>query len=180
MSSTLSKKIETVANVGIIALTLSVGGILVKRQFFSTPSTASASGAASISNPAAGTRLSLGVDWTKSDHTVLLALSKDCHFCTESAPFYRKLVDETAGRSDVRIVAIFPREGVSDGNAYLNELGLSVAETRHAPLETIGARGTPTLVLVDKGGKVVQSWTGRLTSEKELELLSRLKCESCN
>jgi len=52
MSSTLSKKIETVANVGIIALTLSVGGILVKRQFFSTPSTASASGAASISNPA--------------------------------------------------------------------------------------------------------------------------------
>jgi len=181
MSSRISKKIETASNVAIIALSLVVCTVLINRQFLRSPSSTNASLSTSMSGPAAGTKLSLGsVDWTKSKETLLLAVARDCHFCTESAPFYRRLIDETAGRRDLRIIAIFPREGTSDGAAYLNELGVSLAEIKHAPLEAIGAKGTPTLVLVDESGRVVQSWTGRLTSAKEIEVLSRIKCETCN
>ena len=32
------------------------------------------------------------VDWTRSEPTLLLAVSKGCRYCTESAPFYGRLV----------------------------------------------------------------------------------------
>lgn|SRR5215471_2320420 len=181
MGSTAAKKIETTANVAIILLALVVGAVLIKRQFHGSSSSLNATALTASPALRAGARLSLrDVDWTKSRRTLLLALSKGCHFCTESAPFYRKLADETSGRSDLRLIAVFPLGGPSDAKEYLNELGVSVAETKQAPLEAIGARGTPTLVLVDSGGTVMDSWTGRLTAEKETELLGRFKCDTCD
>lgn len=111
---------------------------------------------------------------------MLLALSKGCHFCSESAPFYRKLAEQASGRTDLRLIAVFPRETTNEARDYLDELGVSVSEIRQVTLDAIGARGTPTLVLADGGGRVVDSWTGRLTDEKEGELLSRFRCDACD
>jgi hypothetical protein len=179
MSATASKKIETTANVAIILVALVVGAVLVKRHFLTSQSRTEQP-QSSTRGPVPGARTSLDeVDWTKSKQTLLLALSKGCRFCTESAPFYRRLASETYGRSDLRLIAVFPRETFSEAKDYLDELGVSLSDIRHAPLDAIGARGTPTLVLVDSGGTVIDSWTGRLTEEKESELLSRFKCDTC-
>jgi hypothetical protein len=44
-------------------------------------------------------------------------------------------------------------------------------------LGEIGVRGTPTLILIDGGGVVKQSWVGRLSADEEAEVLSRLHTE---
>lgn len=125
--------------------------------------------------PAAGTQISVpGITWSDSEETVVLALSNKCHFCTESAAFYQKLSRELADRQNVRVVAVFPQE-VGEGKKYLDGLNVPITQVAQATLDSLGVRGTPTLVIVDKSGTVKQSWVGRLTAERETEVLSRIK-----
>jgi hypothetical protein len=175
-----ARKIETAANIAIILVALVAGSVLIKRHFLAGPPHSAEPTPAPGKQPIVGTRLNLeGVDWTKSKQTLLLALSKGCHFCSESAPFYRKLAEEASGRRDVRLIAVFHRETDSEAKEYLDQLGVAIAEIQHAPPDAIGARGTPALVLADGAGRVVDSWIGRLPGEKEGEVLSRFKCEEC-
>jgi hypothetical protein len=45
---------------------------------------------------------------------------------------------------------------------------------RQAPLSAVGVSGTPTLLLIDGGGAIKESWVGKLPPDKETEVLSRL------
>jgi peroxiredoxin len=125
-----------------------------------------------------GTQVSVaGVDWAESDETIVLALSNKCHFCTESAPFYQKLTSDLAQRKNVRVIAVFPQQ-IEEAKKYLDGLGVAVTDVRQATLDSIGVRGTPTLMIVDKSGTVKQAWIGRLSSEKESEVFNRIKASS--
>ena len=125
--------------------------------------------------PAEGTQISLpDVDWSRSNQTILLALSNKCHFCTESAPFYQRLSSELAQRQDVKLLAVFPQDN-NAATQYLNGLGIQIANVKQATLDSIGVRGTPTLMIVDASGKVKQAWVGKLSPEKESEVLNRIK-----
>lgn len=115
------------------------------------------------------------VDWANNGRTLILALSTTCHFCTESGPFYQRLVKERGGNT--RLIAVLP-QAVSDGKNYLDRLGVSVDEVQQASLSSINIRGTPTLLLVNGKGVVVQEWVGRLPTEQETEVLSKVRGDS--
>lgn len=100
-----------------------------------------------------------------------MVLSTNCHFCTESAPFYQRLAQQKAGRGDVRLMAVLP-QSVGEAQKYLDDHGISVDEVRQAVPGAAYARGTPTLILVDRTGSVIESWVGKLPPEKEAEVLS--------
>jgi len=168
----VTKKIEVAANVAIIVVALLLGVVLV-RQYLLPGRTAQLQ-AALAKGPEPGTKLSLpGVDWGRSRQTLVMVLSTNCHFCTESAPFYQKLAREKAGRDDVRLIAVLP-QSVEESQKYLGEHGVSVGEVRQAPPDAVGARGTPTLIIVDGTGSVVESWVGKIPAEKEAEVLGRI------
>lgn len=164
------KKIEAAANVAIIVVALLLGGVLVKR--FLLPG---AEPARADPRVPAGTKATLpGVDWAKNGRTLVLVLSRDCRFCTESAPFYRRLAGEAGGRSDIRLVAVFPQT-VEEGREYLDGLGVNVHEVMQAAPSSTGAGGTPTLILVDGGGVVRNSWVGKLAAPEESDVLDQVK-----
>src|ERR1043165_683938 len=71
------------------------------------------------------------MDWARNGRTVVLGLSTTCHFCTESAPFYQKLLRELSRQGGNRGVAVLPQP-VGEGQKYLQDLGLSVDEVRQA------------------------------------------------
>jgi hypothetical protein len=172
MSDKILKKTELLANIAIIVVALLLGGVLVKRYLWP----GSAQTAARTTDPriAAGTKASLsGVDWAKNGQTLLLVLSSDCRYCTESAPFYQRLTRETAGRPDVHLIALFPQE-VEEGRKYLANLSISIDEIRQASPGSTGAGGTPTLILVDDNGVVKNSWVGKLSAPEESEVLNQL------
>lgn len=124
---------------------------------------------------AAGTKVSLpGVNWAQNGETLLLVLQKGCRYCKESAPFYQRLVQEAARNRMVRLVAVLPGE-VADGTQYLKDLDVPISEVRQAALETLKVQGTPTLILVNSKGEVIESWAGKLPSDTETQVLKRLE-----
>lgn len=105
-----------------------------------------------------------GVDWTKAQHTLVFALQTGCHFCADSAPFYKALLKEQTG--SWQAVAVLPQP-VEQSTAYMRKEGYSVAQVRQTDLSAIGVAGTPTLMLVDKRGKLEQEWVGKLEPSGE-------------
>lgn len=163
-----TKKVELLANVAIIVVALLLGGLLVKRYLW--PQAESPQAQARIEP---GTKLSVpGIEWDKNDRTLLLVLSTSCHFCTESSPFYQRLAQEKAKKGGVGLIAVLP-QSVDESQKYLNGLGVSVDDIKQAGLDAVQVRGTPTLIMADKTGAVVESWVGKLPAEKEVEVLNR-------
>src|SRR5712691_8420560 len=153
MLMSVSKKIELIANVAIIVVACLLATVLVKNYFFTKPSQQASKSESQrvqgesqpVSSP---TVSSLDIDWKQSKQTLILAISSTCHFCTESAPFYRQLAKE---HLDSRLIAVFP-QSVEEGKRYLDELGISVDEVKQLPLRSINVNGTPTLILVNGDG----------------------------
>jgi hypothetical protein len=100
-------------------------------------------------------------------------LQAGCHFCSESAPFYQRLARETAQKSGVHLVAVLPQD-VAEGSKYLNSLGVPIEDVRQAQLDALGVSGTPTLILIDGKGVVMKSWVGKLSGDREAEVLDQL------
>jgi len=190
--SKLSRTVEIATNLSIMVVAL-IGATVLVKNYLIRPATPTATAVRQSdrpapapgdaqrtdrpapTGPAVGTQIALpGVNWSDSDQTVVLALSNKCHFCTESAPFYQKLTRELADQKKVRVLAVFP-QNTDEGKKYLDGLNVPIAEVEQATLDSLGVRGTPTLVIVDKSGTVQQSWVGRLTAERETEVLNRVK-----
>ena len=124
MQEIVQKRVEFLANIAIIAVSLLLGFTLIRDNISKRvpPSNKSGAGLDFRRGPEVGQKVSFpAVDLTKSKQTLLLVLSKGCRFCSESAPFYQSVVRENAGRKDLRLVAVFPQD-VGTASAYLSEL----------------------------------------------------------
>lgn len=170
--SNLQKRAEVAANIAIIVVAVVLCVVLVKRFVLDDNKPAAPPGAPN--QITAGEKVPVGMEWVKSGHTVLLVLQKTCRFCTESAPFYQRLVKETANRSDVKVVALFPGT-VEESKQYLDGIGVSIADIRQVSPAEVKVSGTPTIILVDENGVAVDVWRGKLPPDKEAEVFSKLK-----
>lgn len=173
--STLPKKLELLANISIIIVAILLGVVLVNRYLLPGSPEPNAVQAGQIQP---GTKLSFpDVNWDKSRKTLLLVLSTNCKYCTASAPFYQQLVKRKGSREDVRIVAVLPQNR-DESRKYLGDHGITVDQISQAPPRAAYARGTPTLIMVDSTGSVVESWIGKLPPEKETEVLTHFLGEA--
>lgn len=164
--SSLYKKAELAANIAIILVSIALAVVLVQRFFFATPNKLP-------SKIAIGSRISLpDVDWSKHNKTLLLILQKDCRYCSESAPFYQRLT-KTPVEKNIGLIAVLPGS-LDASRSYLNELGVTVSDVRQSKLSLLNVSGTPTLVLVNERGEVIQSWVGKLSADEELNVIASL------
>jgi len=158
------KHLERAANLSVILgvtvfLVLAVRGELLKRQ------TADTSPHAII-----GKTLSLpGVNFPPQHNSLVLALSTTCHFCKESLPFYRDLAGRLVGQIDV--IAVLPQPQ-PEGQSYMRQATVNVKQVVSAGLGSIGVHGTPTILLVDSTGKVINVWVGLLNQKGQQEVLA--------
>jgi hypothetical protein len=114
------------------------------------------------------------VNWAGNKQTLLLVLRNGCHFCTDSAEFYRRLAKEPASRTNTKLVAVLPGT-VDDSRSYLDGLGVPISTVRQAGLGALRVSGTPTLLLVNDKGVVTKSWVGQLPACKEAEVVAALR-----
>lgn len=169
---TIAKRIGLIADLAIIVTAVLLCVVLIKNYIVTQPAPA-INNSTTDAQLQSDAKLSIpGIDWAKSEQTLLLALSSTCHFCSESAPFYRQLVKERG--SSVRIIAVLP-QSVQAGRDYLNRLGVSVDDVMQVEFNSLGVKGTPTLILADSNGVVLDSWVGKLPSSEEAEVLSRVR-----
>lgn len=160
-----AKKVELAANIGIVIVVLLIIAMFVRN--YSQRQT----------DPqhiiALGTKFALkNVDWQSSDKNLIFAVSTTCHYCTESAGFYRRLVEECK-QQHVHTIAVLPQPP-TEAEAYLKGEGVTVDEIRQAALPDLEITGTPTLLLVDRSGLVKSVWLGKLPSESERDVVTSL------
>jgi thiol-disulfide isomerase/thioredoxin len=164
--------LQNVANVATIVVSVLLSVVLIKVFLIPQPSRPPV---AARSLVGLNMKQSLpGVDWAGNKRTLVLALSTQCHFCTDSAPFFQRIQKEAA--KNVRMLAVLP-QAVEDSRKYLEGEGVHVDDVKQAQLNTIGVTGTPTLLLVDSAGRVSDAWQGKLQPEQEAGVLAVLKKE---
>ena len=126
-------KLENLASLATILVSLLLSAVLVKvfllPQSVPTPSR---------QQPRAGMSLKQSlpdVDWATNKRTLVLAISTQCHYCTESAPFFQRIQKERA--KDVKLVAVLP-QAVDESRKYLEGEGVHVDDVEQAPVSAIG------------------------------------------
>ncbi len=159
-------KVGRLLNAAILLMFLVIAGILIKGNFTNPPEPPTLAPSARI--------FIEGIDWAKSEQTLLIAVRSDCEYCSKSGRFYRRLVDGLKDRADVRLAVIYPDER-SRGEAYLGEIGLSPTESKQETLAPLGIKFVPTLALLDRNGVVGKVWVGELSPKRESEVLTALR-----
>lgn len=163
------KWLEVVTNVAILCVCVLIVVIGVKEYL--SPNTAAA-----LAGPSKGTHVSLpGVDWSRGNRTLVMVLSTQCHFCSDSAGFYQKLLPQAIDRK-IPVVAILP-QSIEESRQYLTRLGLQASSISvlQEPMSAVHVSGTPTLFVVDHQGLVQRAWSGKLAASGETEVLSEVQ-----
>lgn len=112
-----------------------------------------------------------GVDYRQVPRTIILALNVDCRYCTRSVPFYNSLFKaQQENPGHFNIVAAFINKDADLVKSYAEQKQLSVQTITGVDLDKLGIHLTPTLVLLDNEGKVLDSWRGALQSDGEREV----------
>ncbi len=163
-------KLEIAVNLAVL-----VAALVVTGYFVSLFVTRGAS-ARPPSGVAPGTRLALPVayDFKAHERTLILAIQDGCSYCEASMPFYVELssrVDRAC--SKYGLVAALPNPPAT-AHSLLSRFHLPVPALPNTPLTSLGVTGTPTLLLVDPLGTVINVWVGELSREDEHEVLSAL------
>jgi hypothetical protein len=117
------------------------------------------------------------IDWKGNHETMLVAVRPGCHFCSDSAGFYRQIMAYAQRSRNVRVIALTP-EPVSAGKQYFLSLHVDLPDVRQADLRHLSIRGTPTLLLVDSHGIATKVWVGKLPKQLEQQVLGEFRQSS--
>ena len=162
-------KLEVAANAATVLAAVVLSVVLIKVYLLPRRPLARSVGRQGIS---VGARLNSalpGIDWRKNGRTLVLAISTQCHFCTESAPFFRTLASRA--QKGVKIVAVLPQP-VDAAQRYLDGEGVYVDRIEQLALSRIGVTGTPTILLVNSSGRVIDIWVGKLQPNQQQNVLA--------
>ena len=106
---------------------------------------------------------------------MVLSLSTKCGYCQDSLPFYKRLIEEHRKSADSpSLVALFPNSEM-EVNEYKRQNQLDVKSVANVNPSSLNLKGTPTLILVDAEGKVSDVWVGKLSTNDEQQVISRLQ-----
>lgn len=102
------------------------------------------------------------ISWSTQRRSVVLAISSHCRYCIHSTPLYRSLGSAAAAKSGrgngALVVVTF--EPVETMEAFLAQQGIVATKVLHVDFDSLRVRSTPTLLLVDAQGKVVDAFVG--------------------
>jgi thioredoxin-related protein len=157
------RQLEQITNVLIIIAAVLVIGLVSYNFFYKGQETKSLQNGASFDLP--------GINLKGEKRTLVLVLDKDCHFCSESASFYQTIV-KNGKNNHLKLAAVFSHS-TDEGKQYLQKLGVEIDDVFQYRFKT-EINGTPTLVLVDGFGKVIDSWEGKLSDKEEESVLQKI------
>lgn len=169
----LRRKIEVLSNIALIVCCVLFSIFLVKNFLISNKKEDTKQNTPPPT--LVGKKISVSdLDWTKNQQTLLLILQKGCRFCDESAPFYQSLVKEFSNQSKTHLVVVMPHNN-DESQQYLKDKAIEIPDIKQATPKSIGVAGTPTLMLIDNSGTVLEQWIGKLSAEQEGVVIARLK-----
>lgn len=114
------------------------------------------------------------LNYSDSPQTLLVALNTRCEYCTASVPFYNQLAElQRNNNKGIKIVALFPNPA-DEVSQYVAQKKLELIAIAAPDVGGLGLYGTPTMILVDNQGRVIDFWIGKLSPNVEQEVIGRL------
>lgn len=116
-----------------------------------------------------------GVRLAPVGDTLLLAIRKGCHFCEDSMPFYKDLLElKSEDKISIPIVAVLPDSPVI-ARKFVASHKLALPVAANVNLGTIGVTGTPTMILVGAKRTVQQVWVGEQNPTQQTGVIAELE-----
>jgi peroxiredoxin len=118
---------------------------------------------------AAGDRVDVPAAWyAQAPHTLIVFARASCTACERAKPFLKTVVARMDGKGAA--VMAHPAGAPADDQKFAQSLGVA---DDHIFLTTPGlrVRATPTMVLVDRQGKVIGAWEGAGKPERQAAIL---------
>lgn len=117
------KALVAATNIAIIVAAVLLVVVVTKRYLFTATEVTPAK--PTVSAPiVVGTNISIpGVEWSRTRKTMIVALNEECRFCTESAPFYKRLLAKASVNKNLQVIAVLPQDP-ANARRYLNSLGV--------------------------------------------------------
>jgi thioredoxin-related protein len=167
--------LDTVANIAIILVCAIAAFILIRNNFFNKNQQAGGPRPPEVEVGEQFDALRQVVP-AGADRALVVAVSPTCHFCTESMPFYKRLIDERNQKgSNTKVIAAVPvEEAKAEEQKTMTGSGVSPDALVTLDFKEIKVPGTPTILLVDNQGKVLDVWVGKQESSGEEEILETL------
>lgn len=172
MSPTRVKRhLEFITNIAVVLVVVAAVGVAVKQYFGSKAPGESKN------------RIQVGtvfptfsnVSYSQSPKTLILALSVSCRFCISSVPFYQSLAQaHRENNNSFQIVALFLDKERDLVNRFVEQKSLPVTAVSSVDFSSLQIPLTPTVILVDSAGKVLNSWVGRLSEDEEKDVFYAL------
>ncbi|HEV2853961.1 MAG TPA: hypothetical protein VHC97_14265 [Thermoanaerobaculia bacterium] len=164
--------LDTLANIAIIVVCAIAAFVLIRNQFFPPRP------------PGAPPQVEKGEQFEQlkavvpagSQRALVVAVSPTCHFCNDSMPFYKRLIDERNQKgSQVKFVAAVPNEQAkAEESQKFASAGAQPDSMVNLDFASVKVPGTPTLLLVDNTGKVLDVWVGKQDEKGEQDILEVL------
>lgn len=168
------RRTEILSNIAFVACCVLFAIFLVKTYLFTSTKQDAKTAIASLPS-LVGKKLSIdNIDSSNNQQTLLIILQRGCRFCEESVPFYQRLTKELSNQTRTHLIAVFP-PGDVDSKQYLKDKMIDIADVRQIAFRSIGVQGTPTLIMLDNTGTVLEQWVGRLPTAEEDAVILRLK-----
>ena len=164
--------LDTVANIAIIVVCAIAAVVLIRNQFF-PPRPPGVPEGAKKGEQFAQIQQVLPAG---TDKALVVAVQPGCHYCNDSMPFYKRLLDERNQKgSQVKFIAAVPAdEAKAEELQKFAAVGAKPDDMVKLDFASVKVPGTPTLMLVDNTGKVLDVWVGKLEADKEKEVLEVL------
>jgi len=161
------KYVEVGSNIAILLVCALIAYVAITRFILPKPHDNS------ISGPTVGSKLNIPeFDLGEKNRGIVLAISTQCRFCSESMPFYSQLV-AAAQTCGIPVIAVLP-QGIAESHVYLQSHGLNIQDIKQMPLDRIGVLATPTILLIRGAGLIEGVWVGELPSTSQAEVLARI------
>lgn len=104
------------------------------------------------------------VNFAASDKTVVVFVASTCQYCTQSMPFYAELARSRAGlRTQLVAVGFEPESTIT---AYLAGHRVETDGIFSTMSRAYKFAATPTLLVLDSNGVVIQQWVGALNGRQ--------------
>lgn len=163
--------LDIITTILVVALFLTVGIIYLHGRFYKKqidPAGSTVSKDLRIAD-------ALKLEYKTYSRTLILALDKDCVFCERSAGFYKQLLDVQAkSAGNTQLIAALPNDDW-EAKQYLRKEGLEhLPHISNIKLNELKITVLPTLVLVDRLGRVLESWSGQLDGERQEQVVEAI------
>ena len=174
----MQKKMDLLANTAIAIVAVLIGFALIRQQLDRAHTAKALAASTAMQNEVRpGISLSpiAGHPWAQHDRTLVVALRYGCIHCEHNMTFYKQLADRIQPDAKTSLLSVFPDDSFvarHDLDAHSLSAMPFVASVNFASLHV---PGTPTLLLVDNKGTILQSWIGELSPREQDDVMKAVQ-----